>query len=76
MVLAVFLEILGDLGGKLKTRGRFLQFPKYQAKDHRTTANLYCTLLHAAGKPCDNFGVPDPGLKDIDQSGPVAELLA
>lgn len=70
------MVLIGNLGGKLKTSGRFLQFPKYQTKGHRTTANLYCTLLHAAGKPRDKFGVADPGLKDIDQSGPVAELLA
>jgi hypothetical protein len=68
--------LLGDLGGKLKTRGRYLQFPAYEAKAHRTMANLYCTLLHAVGKLADKFGVPDPGLKDVDQSGVVAELLS
>jgi len=68
--------LIGDLGGALKTAGRYLQFPKYGATAHRTMANLYCTLLHAAGKPRDKFGVPDPKLKDIDQTDPVAELLA
>jgi hypothetical protein len=68
--------LLGNLGGALKTNGRYLQFPCYGAKNHRTLANLYCTLLHAAGKPRDQFGVADPGLRDIDQTGPVAELLA
>ena len=68
--------LVGDLGGKLKTRGRFLQFPAYGMKSHRTMANLYCTLLHALGKPRDKFGVADPGLKDINQSGTVQELLA
>jgi len=68
--------LIGNLGGKLKTGGRYLRFPKYQAKNHRTMANLYCTLLHAAGKPRDKFGVADPGLKDIDQTGPIADLLA
>lgn len=68
--------LLGDIGGALKTRGRFLQFPAYEAKAHRTMANLYCTLLHAVGKPTDKFGVPDPGLKDVNQSGVVAELLS
>lgn len=33
-------------------------------------------LLHAAGRPRDRFGVADPGLRDIDASGPLAELLA
>jgi hypothetical protein len=68
--------LLGDLGGKLKTRGRYLQFPDYATKAHRTMANLYLTLLHAAGKPRDRFGVPDPNLKEVDQTGPLGELLA
>ncbi len=68
--------LLGDLGGKLKTRGRFLQFPAYATKEHRTMANLYLTFLHAIGKPRDSFGVPDPGLKHVDQTGPLPELLA
>jgi hypothetical protein len=67
--------LLGDLGGKLNTRGRYLQFPAYGTKSHRTMANLYCTLLHAVGKPRDKFGVADPGLKDADQTGVVSELL-
>jgi hypothetical protein len=67
--------MLGDLGGKLKTRGHYLQFPAYEAKAHRTMANLYCTLLHAVGKPTDKFGVPDPGLKDANQTGVVTELM-
>lgn len=68
--------LLGDLGGRLKQPGRFLQLPAYGKKAHRTMASLYCTLLHAAGKPADKFGVADPGLKDVDQTGPVGELLA
>ncbi|MEI6234792.1 MAG: DUF1552 domain-containing protein [Planctomycetota bacterium] len=68
--------LIGNLGGKLKTSGRYLQFPAYETKKHRTMANLYCSFLHAAGKPCDKFGVPDNALKDIDQTGPLAELLA
>jgi hypothetical protein len=67
--------LIGNLGGKLKTEGRYLQFPSYGSKAHRTTANLFCTLLHAAGKPRDKFGVADPGLKDVDQTGIVSELL-
>lgn len=60
----------------LETAGRYLQFPAYRTKAHRTMANLYCTLLYAAGKPRDKFGVADPGLKDIDETGPLAKLLA
>jgi hypothetical protein len=68
--------LLGDLGGRLRTDGRYLQFPAYRTRNHRTMANFYLTLLHAAGRPRDTFGVPDPGLKDLDQSGLVDELLA
>ncbi len=68
--------LLGNLGGKLQTAGRYLEFPGYGKKDHRTIANLYCTLLHAVGTPRDKFGVIDPGLRDINQSGVIAELLA
>ena len=68
--------LIGGLRGRLKTAGRFLQLPAYGAKGHRTLANLYLTLLHAVGKPRDRFGVSDPGLKDVDQSGAIDELLA
>lgn len=68
--------LLGNLGGKLKTNGRYLEFPCYESKNHRTMAALYCTFLHAAGKPRDKFGVADPAYKLSDQSGVVKELLA
>lgn len=69
--------ILGDLSGKLKAGNRFLNFPKYAAKGHRTTANLYTTLLHAAGTPVDHFGQKDAELEGIiDQDGPIPELFA
>lgn len=69
--------LIGNLGGRLKMPGRFLEFPGYKlSKDHRTMASLYCTLLHAVGKPRDTFGVPDPALKDFNQAGPINALLA
>lgn len=68
--------VIGDLGGRLKTNGRFLCFPKYGADGHKTTANFYLTLLEAAGAPRDSFGMSDPALKDIDTRGPISELLA
>jgi hypothetical protein len=68
--------LLGNMGGRLNTAGRYLQFPAYGTRRHRTMANLYCTLLHAAGRPRDTFGVADPGLRDLDQKGTVQELLA
>jgi hypothetical protein len=60
----------------LKTGRRHVQFPRYRSPNHRTTANLYLSHLHAAGRPRDRFGVADPSLRDIDQSGPLAEILA
>lgn len=68
--------LLGDLGGTLKTRGRYLQLPAYETKGHRTMANLYCSLFHAVGKPRDKFGVADPGVKEGKQTGVVADLMA
>jgi hypothetical protein len=67
--------LLGGLGGKLKPGGRYVQLPGYGQKKHRTLANLYLTLLAAAGRPRDTFGHPDSGLRDIDQSGGIMELL-
>jgi hypothetical protein len=69
------LLVIGDLGGRLKTRGRFLGYPKYGAEGHRTMANLYLTFLEAVGAPRKSFGVPDSNLRDIDQTGPLAELM-
>jgi hypothetical protein len=68
--------LLGDLGGRIKRTGRFVDYPAYGNKGHRTLANLYCTLLHVVGKPAPGFGIADPALRDLDQTGPLAELLA
>ena len=70
------LVLVGNLGGKLKTAGRYLQFPKYGAKGHRTLGNFYLSLLHAVGDKREKFGDADPGLKDIDTTGPLTEILA
>jgi hypothetical protein len=69
------MVVIGDMGGKLKT-GRYVDYPGYGRKGHRTTANMYLTLLHLAGASRDTFGIPDPNLKDLDQTGPLSELLA
>ncbi len=67
--------MLGDAGGKLKA-GRYVDYPGYGLLGHRTTANLYTTLLNLAGSPAERFGMADPNLKDLDQTGPLTELLA
>lgn len=69
------MVVLGDMGGKLKS-GRYIDYPGYGHPRHRTTANMYLTLLQLAGAPRETFGMADPTLKDLDQHGPLEELLA
>lgn len=70
------MVLLGNLGGRLKTAGRYLEFPGYGHSNHRTIGSMYSTLLHAAGKPRAKFGLDDIALKDVKQGAPLAELLA
>lgn len=67
--------LLGDLGGRLKTKGRYLRYPWYGNNGHRTMANLFTTLLHVAGDRRERFGLADLALRDLDQDGPLAELM-
>ena len=67
--------LLGDLGGRLKGGNRYLQFPDYGKKGHRTVANLYTSILHAVGDKRSRFGMSDLALKDINQDGPLAEIM-
>ncbi len=80
--------VLGDLGGRLKT-GQLLTYPMEARvsedsygettergtgmPDNPTLNRFFCTLLHAAGAPRENFNLLVPGL---DQNGPLAELIA
>jgi hypothetical protein len=82
------LVLIGNVGGKLKS-GQLVTYPmeaKTIENDYGesreqgtgmpanpTLNRLFCTLLHAAGAPRDNFNLLLPGL---DQNGPLAELLA
>ena len=68
--------VIGNVGGKLKTAGRYIQYPGKGAAGHHTIANWWMTLLHAVGKPQDDFGMKDPNVSPADQKGPLAELLA
>ncbi len=67
--------LIGDLGGRLKLGGRYLRYPWYGHTGHRTIANLYLSLLHAIGDRRENFGIADLALADLDQTGPLAELM-
>jgi hypothetical protein len=67
--------LLGGMGKKLKM-GRYLEYPKYGSKGHRTVGNLYLSLMQAAGmKTSETFGQPDATLKDLDLKGPLEELM-
>ena len=70
--------VLGNLGGKLKTSGRYLAYPRYGTANHKQTiGNWLTTICHAAGVPQDHFGQPDFALGKLDeQNGPLSELLA
>ena len=67
--------MIGSAGGRIKT-GRYVDYPGYGHLGHRTTSNMYTTLLQMAGSRVEHFGMKDPKLKDLDQSGPLSELLA
>lgn len=65
---------VGNIGKKFKT-GRYMHYPYYNLSGHRTMANFYLSILHAVGKPRDNYGDKDLKLKSmIDQDGPLSEL--
>jgi len=74
------LILVGGLGDRLKTAGRFLQFPGYQedAKEtaNRTVRNLYLSLLHAVGDKRETFGELDSKMPAAAQAGPLVEILA
>lgn len=67
--------VIGNLGGKLKS-GRYIEYPYWGKKGHKTIGNLYATFLHAIGDNREFFGTKDPQLKDLDLNGPLSELLA
>lgn len=66
----------GNFNGRLKSTGRYLQYPDYGKNGHRTIGNFLTTIVQAAGLPDQHFGHLDLGLNDIDQEGPLHELLA
>ena len=67
--------LLGGMGEKLKA-GRYLEYPKYGSKGHRTVGNFYLSLMQAAGmKTSDSFGQLDSNLKDLELKGPLQELM-
>jgi hypothetical protein len=70
------MVLVGNLGGRLRTAGRFLQFPGYNKAGHRTMTNFFLSLLRAVGDNRETFGEPDRELADINTTGPLTEILA
>ncbi len=72
------MVLVGNLGGRLKTGGRFVNVPKYGAKGHATVAQFYTALLHAAGAPVNHFGMKDRFLIEagLDQREPWGLFIA
>ncbi|MDH3585001.1 MAG: DUF1552 domain-containing protein, partial [Phycisphaerae bacterium] len=67
--------LIGGMADKLKM-GRYIEYPKYREKGHRTIANLYLSLMQAAGmKTPKTFGQLDANLKHINVAGPLEELM-
>lgn len=72
------MVILGGGGHKMKLAGRYLQFPGYGQKDHKTIGNWWTSVLNAYGNPIEHYGDLDPGLMKggFDQEGPIPEIIA
>lgn len=68
--------VIGDMGGKLKSAGQYIQYPHKGHAGHHTIASWWLTLLHAAGKPQDGFGMMDKNVDAESQRAPLQELLA
>lgn len=70
--------LLGGGGGRLKCAGRYIQFPAYGEKGHKTIGNWYTTILNAYGNPVEHYGNHDLHLKKngFDQTGAIAELFS
>lgn len=71
------MVVVGGCGKKLKIPGRYIQFPGYGQKDHKTLGNWWTSVLNAYGNPVKHYGDFDPGLMKggFDQDGPIAEII-
>ena len=67
--------LIGDLGERLRLGNRYLRYPWYGKPGHRTIASLYTSLLHAVGEKAQGFGLKDSAILDLDQDGPLAEIM-
>ena len=72
------MVVVGGCGNKLKLPGRYIQFPSYGRKDHKTIGNWWTSILNAYGNPIAHYGDPDPALMKggFNQEGAIPELIA
>jgi hypothetical protein len=72
-----FLIVAGD-NAPMNIGRRYMRFPNYGDKGHKTIGNLYTTLLNVYGNPIEHYGATDTALDKfgIDQKGAIKELLA
>ncbi len=72
------MVVVGGCGNKLKLPGRYIQFPGYGKKDHKTIGNWWTSVLNAYGDPIKHYGDFDPGLMKggLDQEGPIPEIIS
>ena len=70
------LVIVGNLKGKMKLGGNYVNYPGYRKPGHRTVGSLYTTFLNSVGQNQQIFGRIDPEL-DLKamQTGPLSELM-
>lgn len=66
--------LVGNLGGAIRS-GRFIEYPAFGDPGNRSINALYCSLLHAAGRPREHFNL-EGATKEVDTPGPLDELLA
>ena len=69
-----FIVMAGD-NAKLNLGRRYIRLPNYGQEGHKTLGNWYTTLLNAYGNPIEHYGAPDVGLKNINQEGPIKQLM-
>jgi len=67
--------LVGDLGGRLKLGNRYLRFPWYGKPGHRTVSNFYTSILHVIGDRRERFGFADVKIADLNQDGPLSEIM-
>ena len=63
------------MGIRLKSAGRYIQYPHKGHIGHHTIASWWLTLLQVAGKPQDGFGMMDNKVDAESQRGPLRELF-